>query len=145
MCPTGNTAAAYRSLSRSDSASLSACTLWRTSPEGVLLSECRSGAVFNFTSKSRALVDCRHLNPAVSFGMLVSGEMPLVRFVLYVVAQLAGSSLACGALRVALPAHYFAQVNVNGSSFNFGVTMPSSSAHYEICTSSEYNICTVQY
>ena len=76
---------------------------------------------------------CRHLNPAVSFGFLVIGEMPLVRFLLYVVAQLAGSSMACGALRLALPEHYFEQVNVNGSNFNFGVTLPSSTGDYKIC------------
>ena len=61
--------------------------------------------------------------------------MPLVRFVLYVVAQLAGSSMACGALRLALPEHYFEQVNVNGSNYNFGVTLPSSTSDYKICRS----------
>lgn len=77
----------------------------------------------------------RHLNPAVSFGFLLIGEMPLVRFVLYVVAQLAGSSLACGALRLALPEYYFSLVNlnVNGTTFAFGVTNPSSTKNYEIC------------
>ena len=80
------------------------------------------------------MLRCRHLNPAVSFALLVTGELPLVRCVLYVAAQLAGSSLACGALRIALPEHYFAQVNVNGSNFNFGVTMPSSSSDFEMCT-----------
>lgn len=77
---------------------------------------------------------CSHINPAVSLAFLVTGELPLVRFLLYVAAQLAGSSLACGALRVALPAHYFAQVNVNGSSFSFGVTLPSTTDQFEMCT-----------
>ena len=87
------------------------------------------------------------MNPAVSFAFLVTGELPLVRFLLYVAAQLAGSSMACGALRIALPERYFAQVNANGSNFNFGVTMPSSSSDFEICTNTEclialkINIC----
>lgn len=36
-----------------------------------------------------------HLNPAVTLGLLVGGHISIIRSIIYVVAQLLGSSLAC--------------------------------------------------
>ncbi|XP_039116085.1 LOW QUALITY PROTEIN: probable aquaporin TIP4-3 [Dioscorea cayenensis subsp. rotundata] len=40
-----------------------------------------------------------HINPAVTLGLAVGGHITLVRSVLYIIAQLIGSSLACLLLR----------------------------------------------
>lgn len=53
-----------------------------------------------------------HVNPAVSFAMLLSGKMPAKEFCGYVVAQLIGAALG-GAL-------LFWFWNIGGAGFNFG-------------------------
>lgn len=44
-----------------------------------------------------------HLNPAVTLGMLASCQISLFRAVMYIVAQMLGSSLACGIMYGARP------------------------------------------
>ncbi|MQM20592.1 hypothetical protein Taro_053616 [Colocasia esculenta] len=51
-----------------------------------------------------------HLNPAVTLGLLVGGHVTVIRSIVYVIAQLLGSSLACLLLRyltggLATPVH----------------------------------------
>lgn len=44
-----------------------------------------------------------HLNPAVTLGMLASCQISLFRAVMYIVAQMLGSALACGIMYGARP------------------------------------------
>lgn len=53
-----------------------------------------------------------HVNPAVSFGMLISGRMSCKDFFAYVVAQLAGAAVGAGLL--------FWCWNIGGPDFNYG-------------------------
>lgn len=39
-----------------------------------------------------------HVNPAVTFGAFVGGNITLIRGILYIIAQLLGSTAACGLL-----------------------------------------------
>lgn len=53
-----------------------------------------------------------HLNPAVTLGMLASCQISLFRAVMYIVAQMLGSALACGIMYGARP-HSTAALGLN--------------------------------
>lgn len=53
-----------------------------------------------------------HINPAVTIGAFVTGKIPLVEGVVYVVAQLAGGAAGAGVLRAALPRRFWDDLNL---------------------------------
>ncbi|CAI0423261.1 unnamed protein product [Linum tenue] len=46
-----------------------------------------------------------HVNPAVTFGLAVGGQITILTGIFYWIAQLAGSIVACYLLKVAIPTH----------------------------------------
>jgi aquaporin related protein len=56
------------------------------------------------------------LNPAVNLGLLIAGKMDTYTFLGYTVAQLAGSTAACGVVSIILPGEF------KGANQLFGAT-----------------------
>ena len=65
------------------------------------------GLVLAVLVSALAAVSGAHFNPAVTFGVWISGHLPARRAVAYVLAQLIGALLAAVVLRAVLPAAVF--------------------------------------
>lgn len=64
-----------------------------------------------------------HLNPAVTFGFLVTRRIEPMMGMLYIVAQLLGAALAAYALKAVFPAALGAEMRLGGQAIAFDVTM----------------------
>lgn len=69
-----------------------------TSPAGLVAASLAHGFGLFVAVSVGANISGGHVNPAVTFGATIGGNLTLVRAVLYIIAQLLGSIVACSLL-----------------------------------------------
>lgn len=84
-------------------------------PTGVIISALAHGFGFFVAVATAANISGGHINPAVTFGAFVGGNITLLRGILYWIGQLLGSTVAClllkfvthGMVSNVTPIHFF--------------------------------------
>lgn len=74
-----------------------------TSPDQEVKVSLAFGLAIATLAQSLGHISGAHLNPAVTLGMLASCQISVLKAVMYIVAQMLGSSLACGIVYGARP------------------------------------------
>lgn len=72
-----------------------------TTPAGLISASIAHGFALFVAVAVGANISGGHVNPAVTFGAFVGGNISLLRGILYWIAQLLGSIVACGLLKFA--------------------------------------------
>lgn len=72
-----------------------------TTPAGLISASIAHGFALFVAVAVAANISGGHVNPAVTFGAFVGGNISLLRGILYWIAQLLGSIVACGLLKFA--------------------------------------------
>lgn len=72
-----------------------------TTPAGLISASIAHGFALFVAVAVGANISGGHVNPAVTFGAFVGGNISLLRGILYWIAQLLGSVVACGLLKFA--------------------------------------------
>ncbi|KAL6506422.1 Aquaporin TIP1-1 [Orobanche gracilis] len=97
-----------------------------SSPEGLIVASIAHAFALFVAVSVGANISGGHVNPAVTFGLFVGGHITLFRGILYVIAQLLGSVVACLLLSFAtgleIPAFALSGVSV-WSAFVFEIVM----------------------
>lgn len=66
-----------------------------TTPAGIIMASLAHGFALFVAVSVSANISGGHVNPAVTFGAFIGGNITLLRGILYWIAQLLGSTIAC--------------------------------------------------